>query len=307
MNRKLRVPRVCAFFAFLGFLLLPAIAAAQSTADCSVIQSKILSRQVPYCVILPPSFKNEPSRHYPVVYYLHGLGDNEQSLINLGGWNVYDSLLKQKKVGEFVMAAPMGYRSFFINSRDGRDRYEDFFYKEFVPAVERKYRAGGSRSERALVGISMGGFGALHHAFERPAMYTAVVGIMPALFEKLPESYGNEMEEKMLTSVFGNASHPEYFQKVSVFALASQRPAAELKRLKIAFNAGSSDDYGFYDGVTALDKLLTKRGIPHESHIYPGRHNASYALAHFGEALEFLSGAMIPTSADHPTHAQSHR
>src|SRR6266704_937892 len=138
-----------------------ASAFAQSRADCSTIESKILRRAIPYCVVLPPSFATEKDKHFPVVYYFHGIGDNEQSLINLGGWNIYDDLLRQKKVGEFILAAPAGYATFFINSRDGRILYENFFLQEFMPAIEKNYRAGGTRSQRALMGISMGGFGAL--------------------------------------------------------------------------------------------------------------------------------------------------
>lgn len=290
MNKKLRAPHACLLLAFMGLAL--SAVSAQSTADCSVIHSRILARSVPYCVIVPPSFKTDKDRHYPIVYYLHGLGDNEQSLVNFGGWTIYEGLLQKKKVGEMILAAPMGFTSFFIDARTGKFDYEEFFFKEFVPAIESKYRAGGSRNQRAVVGISMGGFGALHYAFERPQMFAAVVGIMPALFAQLPESYGSEMEEKMLTNVFGNASSPAHFNKVSVFTLAANQPASELRHLKIAFNAGSSDDYGFYDGVTALDRLLKKRDIPHESRIDPGRHNAQYAMGHFGEALEFVYKAM---------------
>ena len=83
---------ICAIF------LAPANAHAASRVDCGRIESAILHRAVPYCVMLPPSFDSDKTRKFPVVYYLHGLGDNEQSLINAGGWNIYDDLLSQKKV-----------------------------------------------------------------------------------------------------------------------------------------------------------------------------------------------------------------
>ncbi len=292
MNRSM-APRVRLLLASVGLcLLFVSGASAQSTVDCASLPSKILARSVPYCVIVPASFKADTTRHYPIVYYLHGLGDNQQSLVNFGGWNIYEDLLQKKKVGEMVIVAPMGYRSFYIDARTGKFNYEQFFFKEFLPFVEAKYRAGGSRTQRAVVGISMGGFGALHYAFERPQMFAAVVGIMPALFGSLPDSFGGDSDNRMFRDVFGDAAHPEHFNKVSVFTLAAQQPAGELRRLKIAFNAGASDDYGFYEGVSALDKLLTRRRIPHESRIDPGRHNAQFAMGHFGEALEFVSKAM---------------
>jgi S-formylglutathione hydrolase FrmB len=265
---------------------------AQSRADCSTIQSTILHRAIPYCVILPSSYDQVKSaRHYPVVYYFHGIGDNEQSLINTGGWNQYDDLLRQKKVGEFILAAPAGGATFFINSRDGRVQYEDFFLKEFVPAMEQKYRAGKSRDQRALVGISMGGFGALHMGFAHPEMFVSTAGIMPALMEKLPSSFGSDMQQQLMQRVFGDAGNIAYYNRVSVFTFARTQPVASLKRMKIYFATGASDDYDFEIGGEALHKLLDKRGIPHEWHLDPGRHSPQFALLHFGPALEFTSRA----------------
>jgi S-formylglutathione hydrolase FrmB len=272
-------------------LCLTTAGSAQSRADCSTLQSTILHRAIPYCVILPPSFASDKTKKFPVLYYLHGIGDNEQSLINLGGWNTYDSLLRQKKVGEFIMAAPAGYATFFINSRDGRIRYEDFFLKEFIPAIEKKYRGSSMRSQRGIVGISMGGFGALHMAFEHPELFVSVAGIMPALMEKLPSSFGSDVQQKLMQQVFGDASNIAYYNRVSVFTFAKAQPVASLKRMKIYFATGASDDYSFEIGGEALHKLLEKRGISHEWHLDPGRHSAEFALQHFGPALEFTSKA----------------
>jgi S-formylglutathione hydrolase FrmB len=286
------VPHVRLLFNNVGILLLLASSAfAQSRADCSTIKSTILHRPIPYCVILPPSFSTDKTKHFPVLYYMHGIGDNEQSLINTGGWNLYDSLLRQKKVGEFILAAPAGYASFFINSRDGRIRYEDFFIKEFMPAIEQKYRAGNIRSQRGVVGISMGGFGALHMGFAHPDLFVSAAGIMPALMEKLPSSFGSDAQQRLMQQVFGDASNVAYYNRISVFTFAKTQPVAWLKRMKIYFATGTSDDYGFELGGEALHKLLEKRGIPHEWHLDPGRHSPDFALGHFGPALEFTSKA----------------
>ena len=58
---------------------------AQGRAECSVIKSEILARNVRYCAFLPASFDQDKTKKFPVLYYLHGLGDNEQSLLNLAG------------------------------------------------------------------------------------------------------------------------------------------------------------------------------------------------------------------------------
>ena len=113
-----------------------------------------------YCAFLPPSFDQDKTRHYPVLYYLHGLGDNEQSLLNFGGWDVISELRRQGKIGDFIVLAPSAGHTFYLNSENGKVRYDDFFMKEFMPQMEKKYRAESKRATRGITGVSMGGYGA---------------------------------------------------------------------------------------------------------------------------------------------------
>src|SRR5437763_12926650 len=158
---------------------------AQSRIDCDALNSRILKRPVHYCVYLPASYGAGAGKHpiqtYPVLYFLHGLGDNERTLFNSGGWTMLDDLRKQQKIGEFLIVAPEGGRTFYINSADGSVRYSDFFLQEFIPHVEANYRIRKRRSSRAISGISMGGYGALRFAFAHPEMFSAVSAQRAAL------------------------------------------------------------------------------------------------------------------------------
>ncbi len=263
--------------------------AAESKVECSTLQSRILARQVPYCVMLPPSYAQDSVRRFPVAYYLHGLGDNEQSLVNLGGWTIYDQLMREKKIGEFVLVAPAGFTSFYVNSKDGQFRYEDFFLHEFLPAMEKKYRIGNTRSQRGIMGISMGGYGALHYGFEYPEMFAAVSANMPALIEHLPRDFSQDWQRRLMGAIFGDPPDLAFYEKNSAFHLARTAPVSELKGMTIYFDCGADDRYGFNTGTLAMDKLLTGRGVPHEAHIYPGGHNWQFALAHFAASLEAQS------------------
>src|ERR1700756_2603945 len=149
-------------FVFLLFLFfLPGPLFAQGRIDCSSLNSQILKRPVRYCVDLPAGYElsdaNGGLARYPVLFFLHGLGDNEQTLFNTGGWTLIDDLRNQHKMGDFLIVAPEGKRSFYINSADGSVRYNDFFLKEFLPHIESKYQVRPGRSGRAISGISMGG------------------------------------------------------------------------------------------------------------------------------------------------------
>jgi S-formylglutathione hydrolase FrmB len=290
--RKMKAASLC--IAVLGCLCASAPPCAAQASDhsrieCSTLDSRILARSVPYCVMLPPSYAREKARRYPVTYYLHGLGDNEQSLINLGGWQLFDSLLSGKKIGEFVVVAPAGFASFYINSRDGKFRYEDFFITEFLPAMEKKYRIGTTAAQRGVMGVSMGGFGAMHYAFKYPDKFAAVSANMPALFEQLPRDLSGDWVAASLGEVFGNPSDTAFVEKNSPFYLARTASITAMRRMTIYFDCGSEDGYGFNTGVEAMDKLLTQRGISHEMHIYSGGHNWQFVEQHFSASLEAQS------------------
>jgi S-formylglutathione hydrolase FrmB len=263
---------------------------AQGRAECSVIKSEILKRPVRYCAFLPPGFDDDKARHYPVLYFLHGLGDNEQSLLNFGGWDLVSDLRREGKVGDFVILAPTGGHSFYLNSEDGKLRYEDFLLKEFMPQMEKKYRAQASPNNRGIAGISMGGYGALRLAFKFPNQFAAVSAQMPALIPTLPSDMSSGAPGSpgaLLGDVFGSPFNRAYFDRNNVFYFARTDSAASLKRLKIYFDVGNNDDYGFEQGAQALDKLLTSRGIAHAFHVYSGGHNAQFVIAHFGEVIQF--------------------
>lgn len=271
-------------------LCLAPLLRAQGRAECSVIKSSILSRPVRYCAFLPESFDRDKTRQYPVLYYLHGLGDNEQSLLNFGGWDVISELRGQGKIGDFIVLAPSGGHTFYLNSADGTIRYEDFLIKEFMPQMEKKYRAEGTRATRGITGVSMGGYGALRLAFKYPDEFAAVSAQMPALIADLPKDFtsgGPGSPGSLMGDVFGSPFSHAYFERNNVFYFARTDSVASLKRMKIYFDVGSNDDYGFEQGAQQLDQLLKSRGIPHEFHIYPGRHDPQFIVRHFGDVMEW--------------------
>ena len=283
----------------LAMALAPAVH-AEGRAECSVVQSAILARPVRYCAYLPESFDQEKTRQYPVLYYLHGLGDNEQSLLNLGGWDLIEDLRRQGKIGDFVVLAPSGGHTFFLNSADGKLRYEDFLIKEFMPQMEKKYRVEGGRATRGITGVSMGGFGALRIGFKYPQQFAAVSAQMPALIAEIPANFsagGPGSPASMMGDIFGNPINLSYFERNNVFYFARTDPAAELKRMKIYFNVGNNDDYGFEEGAQKLHHLLDSRGIANEFHVYPGRHDPQFVMRRFGEVIQFQWQAIAPVAS----------
>ncbi len=288
------VPR---FLRVLSLLLgLAASASAQSRIDCNALKSRVLGEMVSYCVLLPPSYDSPPAgppRRYPVLYFLHGLGDNEQTLFKTGGWNLIEDLRQQRRIGDFLIVTPDAKASFYVNSADGKVRYSDFFLQEFMPYIEGKYRIRRERRFRAISGISMGGYGALRFAFGNPTLFSAVSAQSAALMTESPQELNAALRSgtplgRLLAPVFGNPINVPRWKENDPLLLARKNQTG-IGKLAIYFNCGREDEYGFEVGAAALDRQLLGDHIKHEYHLYPGGHSAFYFGAHLGEVIEFHS------------------
>jgi S-formylglutathione hydrolase FrmB len=255
--------------------------------------SKILGHAVNYCVILPRGYDTDKSTQYPVLYFLHGLGGNEQVLLESGGMNEIEDLRAAGKIGEFLVAAPAGGRAFWINSKDGKVRYEDFFIKEFIPFIESHYRIRVGRGQRGITGVSMGGYGALRFGLKYPEMFNAVSAHSAALVDKLPKFNGTKDQTegiaRILGGSFGDPVDAKYWEQESPFTIVRTGPKPA--GLAIYFDCGTDDDFGFNAGAQKFDELLKARGIAHEFHLYPGGHDLDYFADHLPASLEFHSQA----------------
>jgi S-formylglutathione hydrolase FrmB len=278
-------------------LISPLSSHAQGRMDCAVFSSRILQQPVHYCVLLPDDYAanvaSHPPKPYPVLYFLHGLGQNEQALFKSGGWDLIEDLRQQGKISQYLIVAPEGKNSFFINSADGKVRYSDFFIHEFMPFIESKYVVRKGRSGRGITGLSMGGYGALRFAFAYPELFSAVSAQSAALMTESPQELNSALQSRnqlgrLMGSPFGDPINIPHWRQNDPFTLARTNKAA-IGKLAIYFNCGKEDDFDFEVGAEALHRQLQSEGIKHEFHLYPGNHSPDYFLAHLGETLEFHS------------------
>src|SRR5947207_1756320 len=121
-----------------------------------------------------------------------------------------------------------------------------------------------------------------------PELFASVSAHSAALVERLPAVSSAGFERNPLSRIFGGVfgSPPDrvFWEHNSPLTLAH---SAHLAGLRIYFDCGSEDDYGFESGAAALHKILAARGIPHEFHLYPGSHSWSYFAEHLPASLEF--------------------
>jgi S-formylglutathione hydrolase FrmB len=128
-------------------------------------------------------------------------------------------------------------------------------------------------------------------AFAHPELFGSVSSHSEALMRKPPRgvsagaSSGN-LGAQLLAKVFGNPIDGQFWDLNSPFVLA-RRNTASLLKMKIYFDCGTEDSYGFYRGASELHETLDSLKIPHEFHLYPGGHSVSYLIAHRGTSFEF--------------------
>lgn len=255
--------------------------------------SASLGRNVRYAVSLPPSYDGKGTqKRYPLVIFLHGLNNDERDWESHCIETKLEALRAASKVGEFIVAIPYGANSFYLNAQDGT-RYEDAIVKDFLPFVDKTYRTIPSPRSRLIEGISMGGYGALLIAFKHPELFAGVAAHSAALFDELPqppkspEDRGGKYRYDLAAKLFGSPPDPAFFQANNPLHLARTNAAA-LKRLKIYFDIGQSDRYGFERGNLKLSETLKAAGVAHEYTLAPGAHGWSFLVDRSEPAFVFI-------------------
>lgn len=133
-------------------------------------------------VYLPPSYKKDKSRHYAVVYFLHGFTDSDDKWygptkhwINLP--TVLDKALQNSANEEMIFVTPNAftrYQGSMYSSSVTTGDWEKFVTQELVAYIDSHYRTIAKRDSRGLAGHSMGGYGAMRLGMKHPDVYSSV-------------------------------------------------------------------------------------------------------------------------------------
>jgi S-formylglutathione hydrolase FrmB len=265
-------------------------------------ESEALHGRGQYSIFLPPSYQGS-DRTYPVLYFLHGLFNDHTSWTDSEYGNIparVEQLMLDGKIPEMILVHPNGGRSFYTNYHDGRLRYEDFVVQELVAHVEGTYRARTGRTNRAIAGTSMGGYGALKIAMKYPNLYAAVVAQSPIVFlTKNPLDVPPALREnrrfaffnEIFSTVFGDPLDQAYYDANNPLFLARSQ---NLDGIAIYFDYGTADRYNeliqLGRGLQSLDRILTEEGVAHEFHEHSGEpHGWALVAAHLPQSLAFAS------------------
>ena len=167
--------------------LLPMISCRNTTperSDHPLLSSKLVMRDVTfhsaalgremwYRAVLPASIR--PNEKLPVAYLLHGAGGDFRD------WSNYSDVSRSAEAN-LVLVMPQGDYSYYVNAAERpADRYEDYIVQDLRADVEARFPIARDRSKRAIVGVSMGGFGAIKIALSHPELFTFAGALSPAI------------------------------------------------------------------------------------------------------------------------------
>jgi len=256
------------------------------------IDSKILGKQVKYSIYLPFDYETS-NRYYPVVYLLHGLNDNEVGWIQFGEANlIADECIANREIPPMILAMPDGGVSYYINSYDGKVKYEDFFIHEFIPFIEKNYRIRAEKKYRGMAGLSMGGFGAVILALKYPEKFVTCAAFSPVLFS---ETYMKQAEDKKFNAyyapLFGSEEKGDkritgHYHKNNPFDFALTKEKGAYNDLKIYIDCGDNDY--LTDDNCRFNIHLNQLEIKHEFRVRDGAHNWTYWRSGLSDGLKFI-------------------
>lgn len=244
------------------------------TAENGTVKSdKVRDGEAGYTIYLPKGYADAANKDvkYPWVLWLPGFGGPNE-FGNEGGAAVLDRLRGEDKIPPlaFVAFRPAGRgRSVYVNGEAAADT-EDLLVGDFSKQLQEKYRLATESKQRAVMGVSAGGFGALKMALRHPDVFGAVAAHSAAILPADPEELGGmneQMVQRMLqrglSKEFGDPIDKAKWQAHMPLAIVAAKKPEELKGLQIYFDAGTDDQYQFCPPNEQLDQAMTAAGHKH--------------------------------------------
>jgi enterochelin esterase-like enzyme len=252
------------------------------------MKSEILNMERKYAIYLPPDYETS-ERSYPVLYLLHGAGDDQTGWVQFGEvLHITDKALKNGTSTAMIIVMPdanTGQRG-YTNDVSGNWRFEDFFFEEFIPFIEGKYRIRAEKRYRAVAGLSMGGGGTFYFALHRPDLFSAACPLSASTGPLNRDEVNNYMQRRGMQDA-SEAKMNEWYEKYSVTEMVNNLPEEDLKAVRWYIDCG--DDDFLFEGNALVHIALKKRNIPHEYRVRDGAHNWTYWRESLPEVLRFVS------------------
>ncbi len=255
-------------------------------------------------ILLPSSYEAQPDRHYPLLFLLHGGGADHTQ------WTAQLDAAASTVGHEVIVVMPdcnlVGWYADHLYPTGGPRNWKTFHIQQLLPWVEANFRTLSTQSARAVAGLSMGGYGAQKYVAEFPDLFAAVssysgpsnnldlvlegwIYTTVGLDGQLPGAvYGLPATHHPLMRRENPLSNLESFRGKRVVLYAGRPP------LLSADPAADVQERVVHRQNVQFSGALTKAGIPHAFHSYPGTHQGQYWTRNFREDLPGIVAALDP-------------
>jgi S-formylglutathione hydrolase FrmB len=297
------------------------VAEAQQPANLSTVEffSPAVARTMKYNIVLPPDYATSDER-YPVLYLLHGAGQNYTSWSRMGV-PFYTDL-----IGDLIVVMPDGGNSWYVNfaeSAEGQtNNWEDHVVKDVVGHVDANYRTLARREGRAIAGLSMGGYGALNLGLRNAPMFISIGSTSGALDHGRqaaallragsppPVSDGSRRSEEInpVIGISGFSSQAERTPRGIEFLTEMQATAYDPFQListvprhrmpHIYLDSGTED--GLIQGARELAMILMEKDFPFDLMQMSGEHNTAYWAQSIGHLMTIQHEVMRRALGERP-------
>ncbi len=271
------------FSSLLGFLVGPGAVAGELRRDS--IASVSLGRELPFLVYVPDGY-DEGRQHYPVLYLLHGAGDNENAWADKGlVREKADQLIESGVIPPTLIVMPGCPGCWWVDGP--KDKAEAAFWQELVPTVEKRFRTIERRQGRLLAGLSAGGYGVVRFLMRYPDRVAAVAAFSPAIYSETPPAASMAR------------SHPPFLDAGAKFSQSAWEALnypsliegyfSQSQRVPLFLASGDNDRLGAaFESALLFKRMLARQPVLMELRIVDGGHNWAVWAAVIDEAMRYI-------------------
>ena len=273
-------------------------------------ETRLVHAPVEYAALLPDGYEN--AKGLPLLFFLHGGGGDKSFLARLR--SVFDEMWKSGALPPMVVVTPSAGRSFYMDYKDGSEKWETFIVTEFLDHLRAKFRVTRERKGTLLFGISMGGLGALRIGFKYPEKFGALAALEPGIdpvlkWRDLSSRYKFYRGQDLMETIFGKPFDEAYWEANNAASIAMAR-ADRLRGsgLGIYLDAGDEDVFYLHEAAEFLHRILWDQKILHEYHLVRGADHVGRTIRpRTMEALAFLARMLNPPPPDPEAEATRRR
>jgi S-formylglutathione hydrolase len=261
------------------------------------VETRLVPGPVDVAVYLPPGYDPKRAETYPLIIQLHGGGGSSAAMPRMA--EMLEDGIEEGLVPASVSVMPSAGRSFYMDYRDGSEKWETFIVEDLLTWMRANYNVARGREGTLITGISMGGMGSLRIAFKHPDRFQAVAGMEPGIepalsFSEVKLRDRFWRDDALLQSIYGSPVDEAYWAANNPATIA-QTASERLVGLGIYLEAGDQDMFFLHHGTEFLHRVLFDKGVSHEYRLVKGAEHVGPSIRpRFLNALDFFGRILNP-------------